>query len=263
MSCSLSIVAECVVNTRRAHTWVVRLLMLVPLFFMLSCGRGGKPPPHPPPDPKLDVIVVGTQVQLNGQALDVSTVTPERIIKALGEAPLVDGEWLHFLKLGVSFKLEQRGLTTLHVVFTPYGFAKERGTAGFQGRLLVNGAWIHRDAHIYHVEREMGRPCTDGNQGVGDFAKSPFRDSWHCDVAGQPLVYWMKRYPDAEHPVFAFDVEFHERPFPPQVQSPDVSWSDVVQLPFDVLWMVFDTLRTMLEMLGLLEQTRVGFRESQ
>jgi hypothetical protein len=230
------------------RTWVLLLLLAQPLF-TLGCGWGAEPPPHPPPDPKLDIVVVGTNLQINGQLLNVTNITPAQITSALGAPPLSTDDWLYFQTLGVSVALKEGRLITLNVLFTPYGLAEDRGMAGFEGRFLVNGAWIHRDAEIYHIEKELGRPCNRGNQGIGGFDKSPFPDSWDCEVGGQPFAYWMKRHYHEEHPVFAFEVVFYEQPFPPQPTLPELSWSDVVRLPFDLIKIGIGIVKSVMERL--------------
>lgn len=235
-------------------------LALVMALCTLACDLTVETPPHPPADPKLDIVVTGTRVQINRTSFDVTSATQAQVTAALGAEPSVRGNLLEYRNVGVSIVLQQGRMKNLEVYFTPYGLAKEAGMMGFQGRFIVNGAWIHRDAELYHIEAEMGRPCNEGNQGVGGFSKSPFYGSWTCDVGGQPYGYWLKRYYNAEHPLFAFEVDFYQQPYPPQPPVPTLTWSDVASIPSTL---VYIATRSIELIIGAVERVRSDENSSE
>ncbi len=202
--------------------------------FLQACDAGAEPPPHPPPHPTLDIVVEDTMVHINGRTLDAERVTEGEVAAAFeGLAPNSTSQDLR--KLGVFVGIEGGRMKSLKLLFTPYGLAEDRGAGAFAGRLIVNGAWIHPDATLYHIDEELGYPCRRSTKGNGVFTESAFANSWTCEVGDKPYLYWLKRYPEAEHPLFAFEIEFHEAPYPPQEPLPEVSGWDVLTLPWHLL----------------------------
>jgi hypothetical protein len=239
------------IGEHRSRPGAGRSLWVVLLLLTIGCDLRVETPPHPPPDPTLDIVVVGTRVQINGHSLDTTNVTDAQVVAALGEEPFRQHDWLHFRNRGVSLGLKERRFRALEVTLTPRGQMQDQGMAAFKGRFIVNGAWIHPDAEIYHIEAEMDYPCNQGNQGVGKFSGSSYPGSynydWHCTVGGQPFSYWLKRYYDEEHPLFAFGVEFHDQPHPPRPPLPEFSWSDAVRLPGDLVALAIAMVKATIE----------------
>ncbi len=90
---------------------------------------------------------------------------------------------------------------------------------------LLNGS-----ANTSDSQRRRG----DHILGNGVFTESVFSNSWECDVAEKSYYYWLERYYIEEHPLFAFEVEFHDAPFPPQEPLPELHWSDLFDFVFDI-----------------------------
>jgi hypothetical protein len=219
------------------------------LWLLWGCGDRG-PPPHPLPDPKLDIVVEGFVLKINRVAIDIRDVTREVLEDAVGQPSDADSApHASWNKLGIDVAIGGHQLHgALRVYFQPYGMAADDGMQPFKGRLIVNGAWIHPAAEIFHIEKELGLPCNGGNQGVGRFRREPFKDSWSCDVGGAPFAYWMKYSSSGDKPLAAFDVIYREQPNParepmPGPVSPWALAKDAVSVVWDLTKLVWKFVR--------------------